>query len=90
LDSGSRKGKKLRSGSGNLEKIFLVKILTIFYSDADPGFRNLLDPGSGIEKIRIRDQGETSRISNTGKNNKILIKITWRFAGVVPGDCSAL
>jgi hypothetical protein len=54
LDLGSGMGKKLGSGSGmnnpdhiseSLETIFWVKILKFF--DADPG--------SGMEKIRIRD-----------------------------------
>ncbi len=71
--------KKPRSGSGinildhvseSLEKqVFWVKILKFFDADADPGFRNLCDPGSeirdgknsdpgsGMEKIRIPDPG---------------------------------
>jgi hypothetical protein len=59
-------GKKSRSGSGmntpdhiseSLETIFRVETLKFF--DADPGFGNLFDPGSGI-KPRIRDTGRKS------------------------------
>jgi hypothetical protein len=60
-------GKKSRSGSGvnipdhiseSLETIFWVKILKLFVADADPDpvSGNLFDPGSGMEKIRIRDK----------------------------------
>jgi hypothetical protein len=38
----------------SLETIFWVKKLKFF--DADPGSENLFDPGSGIEKSRIRDK----------------------------------
>jgi hypothetical protein len=56
--------KKSRSGSGMkisdhiseiLETIFLVKILKFFDADPDSGSGILFDPGSGMEKIRIRD-----------------------------------
>jgi hypothetical protein len=56
-------GKKSRSGSGmnipdhiseSLETIFGVKILKFFDADADSGIFLTLDPGSGMEKIRIR------------------------------------
>jgi hypothetical protein len=60
-------GKKQGSGSGmnnpdhiseSLENIFRDKILKFFF-DANPGSgiqdRNYLDPGSGMEEIRIRD-----------------------------------
>jgi hypothetical protein len=56
-------GKKSRSGSGmnipddiseSLEIIF-GKILKFFDADADLGSGNRFYPGSGIEKIRIRD-----------------------------------
>ncbi len=41
-----------------LETIFWVKILKIFYADADPGiFFLTLDPESRMEKIRIRVPG---------------------------------
>jgi hypothetical protein len=38
---------------------FLVKILKFFdaVANPDPGFGNLLDPGPGIVKIRVRDPG---------------------------------
>jgi hypothetical protein len=39
--------------SESLETIFWVKILKFFEADAVQGFRNLFDPGSGMEKIRI-------------------------------------
>jgi hypothetical protein len=60
-------GKKSRSGSSmnildhiseSLETIFWVKILKFFDADADPGSENLIDPGSGMEKIRIWYPGE--------------------------------
>jgi hypothetical protein len=61
-------GKKSRIGSGinilehisdSLKTIFRVKILEFLDADADPdpGFGNLFEPGSGMEKIRIRDTG---------------------------------
>jgi hypothetical protein len=34
--------------SESLATIFWVKILKLFDTDADPGFGNLFDPGSGI------------------------------------------
>jgi hypothetical protein len=40
--------------SEGLETIFWFKILKLL--DADPGIFLTLDPGSGIEKIRIRDK----------------------------------
>jgi hypothetical protein len=61
MDPGSGMGKKLGSGSGmnnpdhiseNLETIFGLKYLKFF--DADPG--------SGMEKIRIRDKHSGSAI----------------------------
>jgi hypothetical protein len=42
--------------SESLATIFLVKILEFFDADPDPRSGNLLDLGSGIEKIRIRDE----------------------------------
>jgi hypothetical protein len=36
--------------SESLKTIFWVKILKFFDADADPGFRNCFDPGSGMEK----------------------------------------
>jgi hypothetical protein len=39
-----------------LRNNFWVKILKFFDADPDPGSRNLFDPGSGMEKIRIRDK----------------------------------
>jgi hypothetical protein len=58
--------KKSRSGSGmniadhiseSLKKDFwLYKVLKFFDADSDLGSRNLFDPGSGMEKIRIRDK----------------------------------
>jgi hypothetical protein len=43
-------GEKSRSGSvfRELSNNFWVKILKLFDTDADPGFGNLFDPGSGI------------------------------------------
>ena len=41
--------------SESLETIFEVKILKFFDVDADPGIFLTLDPGTGMEKIRIRD-----------------------------------
>jgi hypothetical protein len=38
----------------SLETIFWVKIFKLF--DADPESGNLFDPGSGMEKNRIRDK----------------------------------
>jgi hypothetical protein len=67
--------KKPRSGSGtnipdhiseSLETRFFGKIpvrypvLKFFDTDADPGIFLSLDPGSGMEKIRIRDIGTSS------------------------------
>jgi hypothetical protein len=51
--------------SGSLETIFWVTIPKFFYADADPGIFLTLDPGSGMENIRIRDPGYASRIHNT-------------------------
>ncbi len=42
--------------SESLETIFGVKVLKFFDVDADPGIFLTLDPGSGMEKIRIRDK----------------------------------
>jgi hypothetical protein len=44
--------------SESLETIFWVKILKFFDADGNPnpGSGNLLDPGSGMVKIRIRDK----------------------------------
>jgi hypothetical protein len=41
--------------SESLETIFWVKILKFFDADADKGIFLTLDPGSGMEKIRIGD-----------------------------------
>jgi hypothetical protein len=43
---------------------FLVKIHKFFDVDPGSGMEKL---GSGMEKSRIREQGETSRIRNTAK-----------------------
>jgi hypothetical protein len=57
--------KKSRSGmnildhiSESFETIIWVKILKFFDADPDPGYRNLFDSGSGMEKFgsSIRDQ----------------------------------
>jgi hypothetical protein len=55
-------GKKSRSGmnifdhiSENLETSFWVKIFKFFDAVPNPLSGNLFDPGSGMEKIRIRD-----------------------------------
>jgi hypothetical protein len=42
--------------SVSLKTIFGVKILKFFDADADPGIFLTLDPGSGMEKIWIRDK----------------------------------
>jgi hypothetical protein len=58
-------GKKSRSGMNildhiyeSLETIFWVKILNSFMrmQIRDPGIFLTLDPGAGMEKIRIRDK----------------------------------
>jgi hypothetical protein len=65
-DPRSWMGKKSGSGSGmnnpdhiseSVETIFGVQILEFFYAVPDPGSGIFLtlDPGSGMEKIRIRD-----------------------------------
>jgi hypothetical protein len=45
--------------SESLGTTFWVKIRKFFDADPDldPGSRNLFDPGSGMEKIRILDPG---------------------------------
>jgi hypothetical protein len=64
LTPGSERGKKSRSGSGmNIpdlkaeKQFFWFKILKFFDADSDQGSRNFLthDPGSRMEKIRIRN-----------------------------------
>ncbi len=70
-----RDGKKSRSRSGNipdnisesLETIFWDKILKFF--DADPGSGNLFDPGSGRDKIRIRNKLPGSATLHFQKGN---------------------
>jgi hypothetical protein len=64
LDPGSGMGKKSRSGSEmNIpdhisESVKTIPILKFDADgDADPGSGNLFDPGSGIEKIRVRYPG---------------------------------
>jgi hypothetical protein len=56
-------GKKSRSGSGmnipdniseSLETTVWVRILELFDADPDPGFGNLFDAGSGMEKFGSR------------------------------------
>jgi hypothetical protein len=42
------------SYSESLEKILWVKILKFFDADSDPRIFLTLDPGTGMEKIRIR------------------------------------
>jgi hypothetical protein len=42
--------------SESLKAIFWVKILKFFDADQDPGIFLSLNPGSGMEKIRIRDK----------------------------------
>jgi hypothetical protein len=44
--------------SERLETIFGLKILKFFGTDPEQGtgIRNLIDPGSGMEQIRIRDE----------------------------------
>jgi hypothetical protein len=68
-------GKKPRSGSGmnipdhifeSLETIFWLKMLEFFDADPDPGSENILDPGSEMEKIRIRDKHPASATLVTG------------------------
>jgi hypothetical protein len=59
-------GKKIKTGSGmnipdhiseSRETIFWLKILKLFDADPDPGIFLTLDPGSGMEKIRIWGPG---------------------------------
>jgi hypothetical protein len=61
-------GNKSRSGSGinitdhisgSLETFVFVKIFKFFDADADPGSGIFLtlDPESGMQQIRIREQG---------------------------------
>jgi hypothetical protein len=40
----------------SLETIFWVRILKFFDADPGSGMQNTYDPGSGLEKIRIRDK----------------------------------
>jgi hypothetical protein len=51
--------------SESLETIFWVKIYKFF--DTDPGWKKL---GSEMEKVQIRDPGQTSQIRNTGCDEK--------------------
>ena len=46
----------------SLKTIVWVKILKFFNADADSGFGNLFDPGSGIRDGKNSDPGKTSRI----------------------------
>ncbi len=71
LDPGSRMGKKLRSGSGlnildhiseSLETIFWVK-QKLFDTDADPEFRNLFDPETGIRDTGWKNSNPGSAIN---------------------------
>ncbi len=58
-DSGSGSGMNILDRiSESLETNFLFKILQFFDTDTDPdpGIFFTLDPGSGMEKIRIRDK----------------------------------
>ncbi len=82
-------GEKVRSGSGmnipyhiseSLEIIFWDKILKFF--DADPGSGNFFDPGSGMEKIRIRDVYHRLRntVYNNVRNKMTLSYFTFLFA----------
>jgi hypothetical protein len=68
-----------------LETIFWVKILKFFDADADPGFGNLCDPGSGIQNEKNSDLGSGINISDPqrcqkgtiytdGKKNLFLLK----------------
>jgi hypothetical protein len=43
--------------SESLETIFWVKLLKFFDADADPGSRNVFDPGSGNRDVKIRIRG---------------------------------
>jgi hypothetical protein len=80
LDPGWIKNKNLDPGSGmnipdhiseSIETIVGVKVLKLFDADPDSGSRNLLEPGSGMEKIRIRDPG-----SQRCQRQESLIKIS--------------
>jgi hypothetical protein len=53
--------------SESSETIFRVKILKLFDADADPGILLTLDPGSGMEKTRIRDKHPGSGNPGSGK-----------------------
>jgi hypothetical protein len=50
-------GEKSRYISESLETFYFDKILKFFDADAnpDPGSGNLIDPGSGMERVRIRN-----------------------------------
>jgi hypothetical protein len=79
LDPGSGMGRKSASGSGiryeqpgsyflELRNHFFgVKILKFFDANPGSGIRDedSSDPGSGMEKIRIRDKHPASQIRNT-------------------------
>ncbi len=55
-ESGIRDGQKIkiRIRRSYFRKNFWVRILKFFDGDPGPGSENLFDPGSGMEKIRIR------------------------------------
>jgi hypothetical protein len=52
----------------SLETIFWVKILKFFDADPDPGSGNLIDPGSGMKKIRIWDKHTGSATLYSGRD----------------------
>jgi hypothetical protein len=80
--------KKFGSGSGmnipdnfseSLETVFRVKILKFFDADPDPGIRNLIDPGSGMEKFGSGIQGQ--------KDFESLIRIRIKEFKYFPRHC---
>jgi hypothetical protein len=77
-------GKNPISGSGmseSLETIIWVKILNFFHADADsdPGILLILDAGSRMEKIQIRDKHPGSATLQPS-----LLKATFPYNNALP------
>jgi hypothetical protein len=85
-------GKKSGSGSGknypvyisaSLETIFWVKILKFFDVDLGSGIFLTLDPGSGLEKIRIRDKhpgSATLAVGTAGRKESFHVMCANQFS----------
>ncbi len=73
-DPGWVKNQDPDPGSGSGMNIFWVKIIKFFYADADadPGIFLTLDPGSAMEKIRIRNPQHCKKLKSraSGEQNK--------------------